>query len=140
MRIPRWLFIPFILVGILYWSQDLWKGNSEPTVFDLPKTLEEEILTLEIYPVSNVNNIPVFTTGKGGNEEDKLYLTPASDTVNFPENYQALKDSGYVMKVHGRFYKGHGIPAEYFRVKPKPERLRVFQFDRVEMVIPKNNT
>jgi hypothetical protein len=140
MRIPRWLLIPFILIGALYWTQSLWKGNKEPSFFDLPKTLEEEILMLEIFPVSNVNDVPVFTTGKGGNEEDKLYITPASDTVSIPENYHELKDSGYTIRVHGRFFKGHAIPAEYLRMKPKPERLRVFQFDRLEMVPPRNNS
>lgn len=138
MRIPRWLIIPFILVGILYWSQDLWESNSKPTLFDLPKTLEDDVLSLEVYPVSNVNNVAVFTTGRGGNEDDRLYLTPASDTVSLPENFHALRDSGYIMKVHGRFFQGHGIPAEYFNVTPKPERLRVFQFDSIEMIAPQN--
>ena len=135
MRIPRWLIIPFCIVFLLYWTQDLWQGNNEPGIFDLPKTLEKETYSLTVYPVSNVNNVPVFTTGKGGLEEDYLYLTPASDTVAFPFDYAAKKDSGYVLKVYGKFYMGKGIPAEYLYVKPKPERLRVFQFDKVEMVM-----
>ena len=139
MRLPRWLFIPLILVGILYWSQDLWKGNNEPSVFDLPKTLEEKSFTIQVYPVSNTNDVPVFTTGKGGNEEDYLYLTPAPTNPIFPGDYKSKSDSGYVLQVHGKFYMGKGIPAEYIQSKPKPARLRVFQFDHAEMVIEKQN-
>jgi hypothetical protein len=140
MRLPRWLFIPFILVALLYWTQDLWKGNSEPSVFDLPKTLEEEKYSLEVYPISNVNDVAVWTTGKGGNEEDYLYVIPSpAATAMFPHDYAQKRDSGYVLKVYGNFYKGKGIPAEYLYTKPKPERLRVFQFDKAEMVRPSNN-
>ena len=135
MRVPRWLIIPFCIVFLLYWTQDLWQGNNEPSVFDLPKTLEKETYSLTVYPVSNVNDVHVFTTGKGRLEEDYLYLTPASDTVDFPSDYAAKTDSGYVLKVYGKFYMGKGIPAEYLNAKPKPERLRVFQFDKAEMVV-----
>lgn len=140
MRIPRWLLIPFILVFLLYWTQDMWKGNSEPSVFDLPKTLEDETYSLEVYPVSNVNNVSVFTTGKGSDEKDYLYITPASDSIDFPSNFVELRDSGYNIKVTGKFYKGKGIPAEYLYTKPKPERLRVFRFEKLEMVAPKRES
>jgi len=136
MRIPRWLLIPCMLVFVLYWTQDMWQGNSEPSVFDLPKTLEEDKYSLEIYLVSSVNNVQVFTTGKGGDEKDYLYITPASDTAEFPDNFMELKDSGYNIKVTGKFFKGKGIPAEFLYSKPKPERLRVFQFEKLEMVAP----
>ena len=139
MRLPRWLFIPFVLVGILYWSQDLWKGNKEPTVFDLPKTLEQKRFRIQVYPVSNVNNVPVFTTGKGGNEEDYLYLEAAPGNPGLPADYLSKSDSGYVLEVHGKFYKGIGIPAAYININPKPARLRVFQFDHAEMVSEKQN-
>ena len=137
MRIPRWLIIPVCIVGILYWSQVIWKGSSEPSVFDLPKTLESESYTITVYPVSNVNKVPVFTTGRGGLEEDYLYLTPLSNATDFPVDYNTKKDSGYVLRVHGKFYKGKGIPAEYLYAKPKPERLRVFQFDTAELIADK---
>ena len=107
-------------------------------MFDLPKTLEKETFTIIVYPVSNVNSVPVFTTGKGGLEEDYLYLTPASDSVDFPADYNTKKDSGYVLQVHGAFYQGKGIPSEYLHAKPKPERLRVFQFDKAELVAERN--
>jgi hypothetical protein len=139
MRLPRWLFILVSVVGILYWSQSLWKGNTEPSVFDLPKTLEKETYTITVYPVSNVNGVPVFTTSKGRLEEDYLYLTPASDSIDFPADYTAKKDSGYVLKVFGKFYQGKGIPGEYLYTTPKPERLRVFQFEKVELVAEQNN-
>jgi hypothetical protein len=139
MKVPRWLFIPLILVGILYWSQDLWKGNNEPSIFDLPKTLEEKSFRIQVYPVSNVNNVPVFTTGKGGNEEDYLYLVPAPGNPEFPSDYLSKSDSGYVLQVNGKFYQGKGIPPAYLGTKPKPARLRVFQFDHAEMVAEKQN-
>ncbi|MES2645640.1 MAG: hypothetical protein V4717_02105 [Bacteroidota bacterium] len=139
MRLPRWLFILVSVVGILYWSQSLWKGNSEPSVFDLPKTLEKETYSITVYPVSNVNGVPVFTTGKGGLEEDYLYLTPATGSVDFPADYSNKKDSGYVLKVSGKFFKGKGIPEEYLYTSPKPERLRVFQFTKAELVPSQNN-
>jgi len=137
MRLPRWLFIIVSIVGILYFSQRLWKSDSEPSVFDLPKTLEEESYTIIVYPVSNVNNVSVFTTGKGGLEEDYLYLVPANGSIDFPMDYHVKKDSGYALQVHGKFYQGKGIPAGYLYAKPKPERLRVFQFDKAELVLEK---
>jgi hypothetical protein len=77
--------------------------------------------------------------GKGGNKEDWLYLTPASVNSGFPADFKSKSDSGYVLQVHGKFYKGKGIPAEYLNTKPKPERLRVFRFDHAEMVYEKQN-
>lgn len=139
MRIPRWLLVPSLIIMTLYWTQDYWQKSSEPSLFDLPKTLEEKAYTIEVYPVSNINNIPVFTTGKGANEDDYLYLTPQSENVQFPEDYSSKKDSGYVLQVHGKFYMGKGIPAAYLHSKPKPERLRVFRFDHAELVAEKES-
>jgi len=139
MRVPRWLIIPLCIVGILYWTQDLWdSGNSQASIFDLPKKVENENFTIIVYPVSNVNGVPVFTTGTSGNEDDYLYITPASDSVDFPTNYAEKRDSGYTLQLHGSYFMGKGIPAEYFNVKPKPDRLRVFRFDEAEMVVEKN--
>jgi hypothetical protein len=135
MRIPRWLLIPFMLVFVLYWTQDLWQKNNEPTVFDLPKTLEENQSTLIIYPVSTFKDLAVFTTATGDANE-YLYLTPAADDSLFPYNYKELRDSGYLIKVTGKFFKGKAIPPEYLYLTPKPERLRVFQFETLEMIPP----
>lgn len=139
MRIPRWLLIPCMLIFALYWTEDIWQGNSEPSVFDLPKTLEDEQYSLEVYPVSNVNNVAIFTTSVG-NSDSYLYLTPASNGSVFPHNFKELRDSGYQIKVTGKFYKGKAIPIEYLDAKPKPERLRVFQFEKLEMVQPKHES
>ena len=62
MRVPRWLIIPLCIVGILYWTQDLWdKGNSQASLLITPKNLETENFTILVYPVSNVNGVLVFT-------------------------------------------------------------------------------
>ncbi len=134
---PRWLLIPALIIMSLYWTQDYWQKSSEPTLFDIPKTLEEKEFTLEVYPVSNVNNVMIFSTGISGNEEDYLYLTPASEIVEFPIDYAEKKDSGYILRVHGKFYSGTGIPVEYLYTKPKPVRYRVFRFDHAKMIAAK---
>lgn len=133
MRIPRWLFIPLILVSLLYLSKGMFKDSDEPSLFDIPKTLEEEKYTLELYPVSHVNNVAVWSTSIGVDHDDYVYLTPASD---LPIDYQQKLDSGYVIRAFGSYFKGKGIPHEYLNVKPKPDRHRVFLFETVEMVKP----
>lgn len=138
MRIPRWLIIPALIIICLYWTQDYWQGSQEPSVFDLPKKLEDREFTLTVYPVSNVNGVPVFTATKG-DEDNYMYLVPATSSTDFPADFAEKKDSGYTLQVHGKFFMGKGIPAEYLQTKPKPERLRVFQFDHAELVASKEN-
>ncbi|MCU0334928.1 MAG: hypothetical protein MUF62_07725 [Chitinophagaceae bacterium] len=134
-RLPRWIFIPLILVFIAYWTQELLISD-EASVFDLPKTLEEERSTLIVYPVAGSSQMELFSISKTAAEQDRLYLLPASIDVSIPVRYYALQDSGYQLQVFGRYYKGSGIPAAYLQQKPKPPRLRVFQYDSVALIKP----
>ena len=138
MRIPRFIFVPFIIISILVISQNMWKTVDQPSVFDLPKTLETERYSIELFPISNANGVAIFSTSSGRVEQDYLYLTPATDSTTLPPNLKALQDSGYTLKVTGSFYKGKGIPAQYFEARPAPQRLRVFRFEKAEMVYRQN--
>lgn len=134
MRIPRWLIIPFVIITILYWTQDMWKENQEYSVMDMPKDLEPERYALEIKPDSSTQGVEVYTMSVAGNKDDYLYLEPAALDDAIPPSYYLLKDSGYVLKVFGNFYYGKAIPVVYAQVKPKPERLRLFRYDSVALI------
>ena len=134
MRIPRWLILPTLIITLLHWVNMMFNSDEKASVFDLPKTLDREVYTLTVYPVSRLNNVAIWSTSRAGMEDDYLYLTPASGTVLIPSDLNIRADSGYSIQVHGKFYKGRGIPEEYFHLQPKPERLRVFQFDSLQVL------
>lgn len=136
MRIPRWLVIPFIVISLIALTRQFWDDQTETaaTVYDIPKKLDTELLTLKVYPQSKSNNVFVFTTYKEGSEDDFLYLTPENIALETPSQIMDLPDSilqkGF--QVSGYFYIGTGIPKEYIGNIPKVKRLRVFLYQRID--------
>jgi hypothetical protein len=72
-RLPRWLFIPLILVFIAYWTQSLLLSD-EASVLDLPKKLEEERTTLIVYPVAGYGAIELFAISQTAADDERLCL------------------------------------------------------------------
>lgn len=110
------------------------QSTSQPTVFDVPKTLQEEKLSILVRLHSEPGGAEVWSTSKSGSEDDRLYLQPARPSQTIPREYYKLKDSGYVLKLYGAFYKGKGIPQQYLNIQPKPERYAVFRYESLDIV------
>jgi hypothetical protein len=113
MRLPRTLAIVFMIVVLLTLSRNFMSTNDEPSVFDLPKTLNEEKLTITAYYYGNTNGAEIFSIVKNGGEDDRLYLEPANKNLTIPANFKQLKDSGYVLKLYGSYFKGKAIPERF---------------------------
>ena len=134
MRLPRPLAIIFIIICVIGIGKSMMSSKDEATMFDLPKTLNEEKLTITAHYYGNTNGAQIFTIVKNGGEEDRLYLEPANSALTIPANFMQLKDSGYVLKLYGAYFKGKGIPERFFNIQPKPEKYAVFRFESLEMV------
>lgn len=134
MRLPRTLAVVFIVIALFAISRNFMSINNEPSVFDLPKTLEVEKLTITAFYYGNTNGAEIFSVVKNGGEDDRLYLQPANKYLSVPANFKQLKDSGYVLKLYGSYYKGKAIPEIFLNIQPKPEKYPVFHYERLEMV------
>lgn len=134
MRSLRFIFPLFAVVALIFWSRQAFQSNSEPSVFDIPKKLQEEKLTIMVRLHSEPAGTEVWSTSKSGSEDDRLYLQPARPSQTIPQEYYRLKDSGYVIKLYGAFYKGKGIPQQYLHIRPKPERYAVFRYESLDVV------
>ena len=142
MRLPRWLVIVMITMSIIMLTKSIW-GDKEvqevATIYDIPKTLDNEALTLNIYPESYKDSVAVFTSYKGGNDNDYLYLIPDNEALETPDFIMSLADSVLSdgLEVKGYFYKGTGIPEMYLHVVPRVGRYRVFRYHSIDI---KNKT
>ncbi len=134
MRSLRFVFPLFAVVALVFWSRQAFQSTNAPSVFDIPKKLEEEKLTIVVRLHSEPGGAEVWSTSKSGSEDDRLYLQPARPSQTIPLEYYQLKDSGYVLKLYGSFYKGKGIPEAYFSIQPKPERYSVFRYESLDVV------
>ena len=134
MRSLRFVFPLFAVVALVYWSRQAFQSTSEPSVFDIPKKLLDEKLTIIVRLPSEAAAAEVWSTSRSGGEDDRLYLQPARPSQTIPKEYYRLKDSGYVLKLYGSFYKGKGIPQAYLNIQPKPERYAVFRYESLDVV------
>ena len=134
MRSLRFVFPLFAVVALVFWSRQAFQSTSEPSVFDIPKKLEDEKLTIQVRLHSESGGAEVWSTSKSGSGDDRLYLLPARPSQTIPLEYYRLKDSGYVLKLYGSFYKGKGIPQTYFNIQPRPERYSVFRYESLDIV------
>lgn len=134
MNLPRTLAILLMVVGLVYWMKVGLNDAGKPTLFDIPKKLQEEKLTILVRLHSEPAGAEVWSTSKSGSEDDRLYLQPARPSQTIPQEYYRLKDSGYVLKLYGAFYKGKGIPQQYLQIQPKPERYAVFRYESLDVV------
>ncbi len=108
--------------------------SDEPSLFDVPKTLEKDKLNITAFYYGNTNGAEVFSIVKDGGEDDRFYLEPANRNLRVPANFRQLKDSGYVLKLFGAYFKGKGIPERYLNIRPKPAKYPVFYYENLEMV------
>lgn len=134
MRLPRIFIIVFMIVAIFAISRNFMSRSDEPTLFDLPKALNEEKITITAFYYGNTNGAEIFSIVKNGGEDDRLYLEPANKNLTIPTSFKQLKDSGYVLKLYGSYYKGKAIPERFFNIRPKPEKYPVFRYESLEMV------
>lgn len=134
MRFLRFIFPLFAVVAIVFWSRTAFQDMSGPSVFDVPKTLLEDKLNIMVRLHSEPGGAEVWSISKSGSEDDRLYLQPARPSQTVPLEYYRLKDSGYVLKLYGSFYKGKGIPQQYLTIQPKPERYAVFRYESLDVV------
>lgn len=134
MRSLRFIFPLFAVVAIIFWSRQAFQGTTQPSFFDLPKKLSAEKLTVQVRLWSTPGGAEVWSLSKSGSEDDRLYLQPARSSQTIPQEYYRLKDSGYVLKLYGSFYKGKAIPQEYFSIQPKPERYPVFRYESLDVM------
>ena len=121
---------------MLLWSMRLFKSKDEPSVFDIPKTLQANKLTLKLwYSGKQANGAEMYSTTEVGGEDDRMYLEPATQYLNINrEILTKLKDSGYTLKLYGSFFKGKGIPERYLAPAPKPDKLPVFKYESMDIV------
>lgn len=136
MRIPRWLIIPLIVVFLISITKQFWGEQPEEvaTIYDIPKKLDNELLTIKVFPQAKSDSVFVFTTYKGGNEDDFLYLIPENSIIETPSQIMSLPDSvlNNGFNVTGHFFMGTGIPEAYIMNVPKVKRLRVFLYKSID--------
>lgn len=134
MRIPGRLGIILMITMLVIFSMRMLKSKDEPSIFDVPKKLQTNKMSLKVWLYSTFNGVEVFCTSKGGNEDDRLYLEPATQYLSIPpEFYSKLKDSGYILTLYGAFYKGKGIPQRFLMAQPKPNKYAVFRYENLEV-------
>lgn len=134
MRSLRLVFLIFIVVAVIFWSRQAFDDYSKPSIFDVPKTLSKEKISIQVRLHSRPGGAEVWSLSKSGSTDDRLYLQSASPALVIPKDYYTLKDSGYVLKLFGSFYKGKGIPMQYMNIQPKPERYPVFRYESLDLI------
>ena len=135
MRLPGRFAIIIMITMLIVLSMRMMKSKDEASVFDTPKKLQENKMSLKVWLHSKPNGTEVFSTSKSGSEDDRLYLEPATQYLSIPpEFFTTLKDSGYILKLYGAFYTGKGIPERYLSVQPKPEKYSVFKYESMDVV------
>ncbi len=134
MRLPRTLAIVFIVIALLAISRNFMSRGDGPSIFDVPKTLEKEKSSITVFYYGNTNGAEIFSIVKDGGADDRLYLEPANKNLTIPASFLKLKDSGYVLKLYGSYYKGKAIPERFLNIQPKPEKYPVFRYESLEMV------
>ncbi|MES2773419.1 MAG: hypothetical protein V4722_04510 [Bacteroidota bacterium] len=135
MRLPGRLGIILMIVMLVVLGMRMLNSKREASIYDVPKKLQENKMNLVVWFHSKPGGAEVFSTSKSGSEDDRLYLQPKSEYLSIPPEYfTRLKDSGYVLKLYGSFFKGKGIPARYLNIQPKPERYPVFMYESMDVV------
>lgn len=121
MRLPRWLFIVFASVSIVYLAQQFWSTETDPTIYNAPKELKREKQVLVVYPVAKQNGLVTWTTDTTGGKEAQLYLTSNSSA-----RLAALINEQKPLRVSGHFYEEKAVPEAYLNQDTRPEALNVF--------------
>lgn len=139
----RYLFIIFsiiCLVGLIYQWVD---HNKSIDNYDLPKQLSGKPETIDLRHIDRNCDCADWVEAVHYNdsikikEDDYLFIEPASAHMEVPASYWVLADSGYVLRLHGEFYKGKAIPYNYAqKTDHKPEKARVFYYTSSEVVKP----
>lgn len=139
----RFLFIAFIIVSIVGLIQQWRNHNKTVDEYDTPKILSGVQETLLLQHIKR--NCECADWIKFGsypdsariNEEDFLFIEPATADLDVPASYWVLADSGYALRVQGEFYKGKAIPNNYIsKADSKPAFARVFYYTSCEVVKP----
>lgn len=135
MRLPGRLGIILMITMLVVLSMRMLKSKNEASVYDIPKKLEATKMNLKVWFHSKPEGAEVFSISKSASEDDRLYLEPATQFLSIPaEFFSKLKDSGYILKLYGAYYKGKGIPARYLSIQPKPERYPVFKYESLDVI------
>jgi hypothetical protein len=139
----RFLFIAFIIVSILGLIQQWRIHNKTIEDYDAPKILSGKKEMIDLRHIQRkcdcADWIPADRYKDSANlkEEDYLFIEPATKDLDVPASYWALADSGYVLRLHGEFYKGKAIPYNYIqKTDNKPVLASVFYYTSCEVVKP----
>ncbi len=135
MRLRGRLGIILMITMLIVFSTRMLQSKNEASVYDIPKKLEATKMNLKVWFHSKPGGAEVFSISKSASEDDRLYLEPATQFLSIPpEFFTKLKDSGYILKLYGAYFKGKGIPAKYLSIQPKPERYPVFKYESMDVV------
>ena len=139
----RYLFIAVILFSIIGLIFQWAKHGQIIDGHDLPRQLLNEKVSLDLVYVNRHCECPEWIEvsrlkdSTHRNEDDFLFIEPATGSSDIPVAYWAIADSGYVFRVTGSFYKVRGIPGNYIqKTDHKPEKARVFSYTGSEVVKP----
>ena len=135
MRLPGRLAIVLMITMLVVLSMRMLKSKDEASVYDIPKKLDATKMNLKVWFHSKTDGVEVFSISKSASEDDRLYLEPATQFMSIPTDFfTKLKDSGYILKLYGAYYKGKGIPSRYLSIQPKPERYPVFKYESLDVI------
>jgi|GEM_PF-1849352 len=139
----RFLFIAFSIVCLIGLVHQWITHNKTIDDYDAPKILsgKKEMISLRHIQRSCecADWIPanLYKDSVNLREEDYLFIEAATEDLDVPASYWALADSGYVLRLHGEFYKGKAIPYNYIqRTDHKPALAKVFYYTSREVVKP----
>ena len=139
----RFLFIVFSIVCLIGLIQQWRTHNKTIDDYDLPKILSGKKEMINLRHIQRncdcADWIPAdrFKDSADIKEDDYLFIEPATADLDVPATYWALADSGYVLRLHGEFYKGKAIPYNYVqKTNSKPALAKVFYYTSCEVVKP----
>jgi len=110
---------------------------------DKPGKLSGVTETIEVSYVNWACDCPNFIETKfyknnsayETNVEDCIFIESSNERITIPENYFENGHFKYHLKLTGQFYVDKGVPDSYDPKTPeKPEKAKVFRFDRFELV------
>ncbi len=114
------------------------------TIFDRPSDLSGKRETIEVYYINWACDCADFVETRYSKkdpeirEEDCIFIEPANSDVEILESYYNEGHFKKHLRLTGSFYLNEGIPTSYQTKTPeKPEKAKVFRYDKVEYITNK---
>jgi hypothetical protein len=141
-RVLIWGILSFVVLFAIFFSIYYFRFNI--TTFDRPTKLETKKETIEVTYVNWACDCADFLETKfyknnpdyEAKEDDCIFIEPSEPSLTIPESYYSDDHFNKILRLTGHYYKNKGIPTSYEMktVGEKPEKAKVFRYDKIEMI------